>query len=171
MPRGNDNGDEIGTSEVLLLRRRLAALERRVAELESAAESEAKEPALSNLIESERELPLMRQLVSEPEESYEPAELSEPDEFVPEPPEPPEPEREPVLMAVPYEPQVEPPPPVREGTFEQAIGLKLAGWLGGLVVVLGATLGVKYAYDAGWFQLIAPEFRLLAIIVGGFGLI
>ena len=35
--------------------------------------------------------------------------------------------------------------------LEQTIGLKWAGWVGAVVLLIGAALGVKYAYDQHWF--------------------
>ena len=45
---------------------------------------------------------------------------------------------------------VRPDPVSSHGGVEQAIGLKLAGWIGAIVVVIGAAMGVKFAYDQGW---------------------
>ena len=35
-------------------------------------------------------------------------------------------------------------------TIEQAIGLKWAGWIGAVVVVIGTGYFIKFAYDQGW---------------------
>ena len=72
---------------------------------------------------------------------------------------------------LPYQPQRPPPPALRQGHLEQTIGLKWAGWVGALVVVFGAALGVKYAYDAGWIGKLPPELRLFLMALGGFSLI
>ena len=55
--------------------------------------------------------------------------------------------------------------------LEQMIGLKLAGWVGAIVLVIGAGFGIKYAYDRGWLGGVPPAVRLALIYLGGFGLI
>src|SRR5439155_17417698 len=40
--------------------------------------------------------------------------------------------------------------PAHHTALEQVIGLKLAGWVGAIVLVIGAGLGIKFAYDQGW---------------------
>lgn len=61
--------------------------------------------------------------------------------------------------------------PVESGALEQAIGLRWSGWIGALIVVIGAVLAVKYAYDAGWIGQIPAAIRLIVMAVGGFALI
>ena len=39
----------------------------------------------------------------------------------------------------------------KQTALEQTIGLKWAGWVGAVVLLIGAALGVKYAYDQHWF--------------------
>ncbi len=163
----DDRSNSIGRSELLVLRRRLTQLERRVAELEAGGSLASKQRDVeldepSNAVEPEMALQVESKF-AETEPVYEapPTDI----DFV-----------EPYSVLhdvelIDYEPQVAPPPPVAEGALEQAIGLKLAGWAGGLVVVLGAVLGVKYAYDAGWFKLLAPEVRLGLILIGGIALL
>ena len=41
------------------------------------------------------------------------------------------------------------------------IGLKWAGWVGAIVLVIGAGLGIKYAYTQGWFPTVPPSLRLV----------
>ena len=83
-------------------------------------------------------------------------------------PPPPAPEHLPVI------PEYEPPPPVvlvaRSG-LEQTIGLKWAGWVGAVVVVIGAAFGIRYGYDQGWFEILPPAGRLLLMSLGAFALI
>ncbi|MBC8108328.1 MAG: DUF2339 domain-containing protein [Anaerolineae bacterium] len=55
--------------------------------------------------------------------------------------------------------------------LEQTIGLKWAGWIGAVVLVIGAALGVKYAYDNHWFGHLPPGMKLALIVSAGFGLI
>lgn len=43
---------------------------------------------------------------------------------------------------------------------EQAIGLKVAGWIGAIVVAIGAAMGVKFAYDQGWLGGLPAEVKL-----------
>lgn len=61
--------------------------------------------------------------------------------------------------------------PVEQGTFEQTIGLKWAGWIGAIVLVIGAGLGIKYAYEHGYFEILPPAARLFLMSLGGLGLI
>ncbi len=55
--------------------------------------------------------------------------------------------------------------------FEQAIGLKLAGWIGAIVVVIGAAMGVKFAYDQGWLGGLPDSVKLGIYYAVGIGLI
>jgi uncharacterized membrane protein len=64
-----------------------------------------------------------------------------------------------------------PPVPLRQSELEQTIGLKWAGWVGAVVVVIGAALGIKYAYDQGWFEILPPAGRLALMSLGGFALL
>jgi uncharacterized membrane protein len=64
-----------------------------------------------------------------------------------------------------------PPAPLRQTELEQTIGLKWAGWVGAVVVVIGAALGIKYAYDQGWFQILPPAGRLALMSLGGVALL
>jgi uncharacterized membrane protein len=62
-------------------------------------------------------------------------------------------------------------PPAPRGELEQAIGLKWAGWIGAIVLVIGTGLGIKYAVDNGWLQVLPPAVRLGLMYLGGFALI
>ena len=65
-----------------------------------------------------------------------------------------------------------PPKPVRvESAWEQLIGLKLAGWIGAIVLVIGAGFGVKYAYDQGFFKGVHPAVWLSLLSLFAFALI
>src|SRR5215212_10199306 len=64
-----------------------------------------------------------------------------------------------------------PTPPVPQTQLEQTIGLKWAGWIGAVVVVIGAGLGIKFAYEQGWFEILPPAARLALMSLGGFALI
>src|SRR5439155_1978197 len=46
--------------------------------------------------------------------------------------------------------------PASQGALEHAIGLKCAGWIGAVVLVFGAALGVKFVYDQHWFAAVPP---------------
>lgn len=61
--------------------------------------------------------------------------------------------------------------PVPQGQLEQVIGLKLAGWIGAVVLVIGAAFGIKFAYDEGWLSGMPYGIRLTLMYLGGFGLI
>jgi uncharacterized membrane protein len=50
--------------------------------------------------------------------------------------------------------------PVAHTNVEQTIGLKLAGWIGAIVLVVGAAMGVKFAYDQGWLGGLPDELKL-----------
>ncbi len=84
--------------------------------------------------------------------------------------------------ASPLPPPVPPPPPppraVRPaptppsgGNLEQTIGLKWAAWVGAIVLVIGAGLGIKFAYDQGWLNYLPASARLVLMSLAGFGLI
>ena len=130
--------------------RELAALRARVARLEARLERlEGSEPV--GEVEEVEEV--------EPEPVWEP-EPVEAAEVVPPP------------ARIDYAPPPPPTPPaVAEGTLEQAIGLRWTGWLGALIVVIGAGLAVKYAFDAGWLGAAPPELRLAGMALGAFALI
>lgn len=61
--------------------------------------------------------------------------------------------------------------PSATGGFEQAIGLKLAGWIGAIVVVIGAAMGVKFAYDQGWLGGLPDTVKLGLFYAVGIALI
>jgi uncharacterized membrane protein len=62
-------------------------------------------------------------------------------------------------------------PPPTGGGLEQAIGLKWAGWLGAIVLVIGVGLAIKFAYDQGWFGQLPVAVRLALMSLVGFGLL
>ncbi len=74
---------------------------------------------------------------------------------------------------LPYEPPVAPAPVTsrQPREVEQFIGLKLAAWVGAIVLVIGMAFGLKFAYDQGWFGLMPPVLRVVMMYVGAFGLI
>jgi uncharacterized membrane protein len=87
---------------------------------------------------------------------------------------PPLPPAAPVPVAVPVIPLYAAPAPSAppaQTELEQTIGLKWAGWVGAVVVVIGAGLGIKYAYDQGWFEILPPAGRLALMSLGAFALI
>ncbi len=90
------------------------------------------------------------------------------------------------VVAVPPLPPVMPPPPrvkpipdhlkpaepsIAQVPLEQMIGLKWAGWVGAIVLVIGAGLGIKFAYDQYWFSAVSPTVRLTMIFLISFALI
>lgn len=80
------------------------------------------------------------------------------------------------VQTAPIEPtQVIPYRPVTERApapgLEQLIGLKWAGWVGAVVLVIGAALGFKFAYDQGWLGLLPDSGKLAAMSLAGFALI
>lgn len=72
------------------------------------------------------------------------------------------------VQAIPYRPITERPP---LPGLEQTIGLKWAGWVGAVVLVIGAALGFKFAYDQGWLGLLPDSGKLAAMSLAGFALI
>jgi uncharacterized membrane protein len=69
-------------------------------------------------------------------------------------------------------PSASEPEPVPQTDIEKTIGIKWVGWIGALVFVIGAALGVKYAYDQGWFTNLIPNWLWLTLIASaGFALI
>lgn len=63
------------------------------------------------------------------------------------------------------------PPPLSRGDFERTVGLKWAGWFGAIVLVIGAALAIKFAYDQGWFGHLPDVAKLLLMSLGGFTLL
>ncbi len=61
--------------------------------------------------------------------------------------------------------------PIKQSGLEQTIGLKWAGWVGAVVLVIGAGLGIKFGYDQGWFAVVPPIVRLGLLALAGLGLI
>ncbi len=55
--------------------------------------------------------------------------------------------------------------------LEQFIGLKGAGWVGAIVLVLGAAFGIKYGYDQGYFGGVPAEARVGLMALAGLLLI
>lgn len=89
---------------------------------------------------------------------------------LPPPPPPPEPSSS-SPPAVEYAPVARPAPPVRHSSLEQTIGLKWAGWIGAVILVIGLGLGIKFGYDQGWFGGVSDTVKLALCWVGSFALI
>ena len=70
-------------------------------------------------------------------------------------------------------PYVTPKPrkPAKQSGIEQTIGLKWAGWIGAVVLLIGAALGVKYAFDQHWFAALPVWIWPSIIAAVGFALI
>jgi len=66
-----------------------------------------------------------------------------------------------------------PAPAPRRIRWEELIGLKILGWAGVIVVLLGAALFIKYGYEQGWFgrhpwvRVAIPAIFGLALLVAG----
>lgn len=56
-------------------------------------------------------------------------------------------------------------------SIERSLGLHWAGWAGAAAVAISAALGIKYAYEQGWFEHLPPGARVLLMACGGFALI
>ena len=74
------------------------------------------------------------------------------------------------VVVLPYAPRPAA-APVKQGALEQTIGLKWAGWIGAVVLVFGAVLGIKFAYDQGWLVYAPPLVRLIFLYCIGFALL
>jgi uncharacterized membrane protein len=77
------------------------------------------------------------------------------------------------LSAIPVVsyPSAPPRKPINQAELEQTIGLKWAGWIGAVVLVIGAALGVRFGYDQGWFSFVTPTVRLVLLALVGCSLI
>jgi uncharacterized membrane protein len=64
-----------------------------------------------------------------------------------------------------------PAPTVPRSSLEQAIGLRWAGWVGAIVLVIGAGLGIDFAYQQGWFAIVSPAVRVAGLVAIGGALI
>lgn len=79
----------------------------------------------------------------------------------------------------PSPPPPSPPPPapvarVSQGSgaaLEAQVGVKWVGWAGAILVVIGAALLIKYAYDQRWFGSLPPAMRLGLMSLGGLALL
>lgn len=170
------------------LQRRLELLEKRVAQLEAASglsapvaqpvETEAVQPSEEDdqahsapMGMLARELPasaVPTAAVAPPADQPPVASPSPSRPPVVPPPLPPQlPKSTPVIA---YQPPIERPAPVREGGLEQTIGLKWAGWVGALVLLIGAALAVRYSYEM-WLSKASAEVRLALMAAGGLALI
>jgi uncharacterized membrane protein len=56
-------------------------------------------------------------------------------------------------------------------TLERTIGLKWSGWIGAVVLVIGAAMGVQFAWQNHWFGRLPPAFRLAMIFAVGAALL
>ena len=61
--------------------------------------------------------------------------------------------------------------PHRGFDLEQLLGLKFAGWVGAIILVIGLALGVKFAYDQGWLGGMPNAVRCLMIAASGLAMI
>lgn len=55
--------------------------------------------------------------------------------------------------------------------MEQTLGLKWTGWVGAIVLLVGAALGVRFVYEQRWLAVVPNGVWLSLIALGGFGLI
>src|SRR5262249_23168622 len=63
------------------------------------------------------------------------------------------------------------PEPSYGRNLEETIGLRWAGWIGSIVLVIGIGLGIKFAYDNGWFGHLPVPVRLLLMSLVGVALL
>lgn len=76
------------------------------------------------------------------------------------------------LGPIEYQPAPPPPPPQLPARgVEQTLGLKWAGWVGAIVLVISVGLGLKYAYDNGWFGYVPNAVKFIVMWLGGFSLL
>jgi uncharacterized membrane protein len=59
----------------------------------------------------------------------------------------------------------------RSVSFERTLGLKWSGWIGAIAVLVGLALGVRFAYEQGWFGVFPDSVRLGMLALVGFALI
>jgi uncharacterized membrane protein len=85
------------------------------------------------------------------------------------PPPPPVVRVAPPVRVAPLPPPLSPAQP--RGTLEQAIGLRWAGWVGAIVLVIGAGLGIEFAYRQGWFERFPPAARVGLLVAAAAALI
>jgi len=170
------------------VQRRLADIERRLEAIETAlgitAPTPAVGPAEDRLAALERKRQILTADVAEvqAEERVAP-ELPAADDFVPPAPIAEEtPEIHPPPLPLAAEPILEPTAPLpyarrtvggvpANATFEQTVGLKWAGWIGAIVLIIGAGLGFKYAYDQGWLGLLPPGPKIGLLALCGLGML
>jgi uncharacterized membrane protein len=55
--------------------------------------------------------------------------------------------------------------------LEAQVGVKWVGWAGAILVVIGAALLIKFAYDNDWFGTLPRAVRLALMSLGGFALL
>jgi uncharacterized membrane protein len=60
---------------------------------------------------------------------------------------------------------------VRQSTFERTVGLKWAGGAGAIVMVIGAAMGLRFAYEQGMFAVVPAGVRLMLLYLGGLALL
>jgi len=60
---------------------------------------------------------------------------------------------------------------IGRSSLEHIIGLKWTGWVGAVVLLVGVSLGVRFAYEQGWLRGLPDSVRLALIALGGAGLI
>ncbi len=63
------------------------------------------------------------------------------------------------------------PEPSYGRNLEETIGLRWAGWIGSIVLVIGVGLGIKFAYDNGWFGHLPVPVRLMLMSLVGVALL
>lgn len=73
--------------------------------------------------------------------------------------------------AVPYAAARPAPATPGAGSLERALGGKWTAWLGALILVIGAGLGLKFAYDQGWLGGLPPAARLAIWALASLGLV
>ena len=64
-----------------------------------------------------------------------------------------------------------PPKASVDPSFERALGLQWAGWAGAIALLISMGLGVKFAYEQGWFGNVPPGARAILLALCGFALI
>jgi uncharacterized membrane protein len=163
-------------------RQRLEDLEQRVAQLEAAlAAGRREEPPLAEAADGpagleDQPLPTPSPRTMPPPlpvKPVTPAALNPP---TPPAPIPPAPLIEAPAAVLPYAPRADqlapaPTPAPAHGPLEQMIGLKGAGWVGAIVLVLGAAFGIKYGYEQGYFSGIPAAARVAMMALGGLALV
>lgn len=154
--------------ETIMLRRKVARLDTRLAELTRAMRQAERSPISAQAQQALLAVPVPPpqppESQTEPPPQEKPA-AEAPADLPPKPP--PEPRSEPRAIFPPPPAHMAEAAPADWGRLEDALGRKWTVWVGVLILLAGAGFFVKYAFEQGW---ISPAARVGAGIVAGLAL-